>query len=258
MSAGAIRGKRVRSRVRTSKRKQFSMHRIEMWAALIFLLMIGGFIFWKIIDPASLLVKDTLFEGLHILSADEVRDAAGVTTADNIFLLDMAAIKKRVENIPYVKRCRITRMYPGKVSFRIVERKAVATVMLNNHIFEIDNEKVVLRELDCKATPIEPLITNLPGITAVPPGSQIDSEVLKQALKLWDECKELSFAQTITLSEISAVHPNDLRMYFNELPYEIRWGRSDFGTQARRFEVLWNEMEGSIPCEYYLDLRFGM
>lgn len=256
MTATVIRVKQAQTRVRKRKQQKPSMRRLEMLLGLLFLVAVSSLFLGYVTQSATFRVKRVLFEGTRILPETDILLAAGITTDDNIIFLDTESVEQRVEALPYVKRCEVKRMYPDEVLLRIVERKAIATVMVNNHIFEIDSENVVLRELSPFAAQTGPLITNLPEVTAVDSGFQIKSEALASALNLWEDFKVLSFARDITLSEISAVHANDLRMYFNELPYEIRWGRSDFPKQAERFEALWNEMNGSIPCEYYLDLRF--
>jgi len=256
MNATAIRAKQTQSRAKIRKQQIPSFHRIELLLGLLFLVAVSSLFLGYITQSSTFRVKRVLFEGAHILPETDILAAAGITTEDNIIFLNTDSVKTRVEALPYVKRCDVKRMYPDEVLLRIVERKAIATLMVNNHLYEIDRENVVLRELSPFAAQTGPLITNLPGVGVMDAGEPIESPTLCSALELWENVKELSFVKEVTLSEISAAHENDLRMYFNELPYEIRWGRSDFAKQAARFEVLWNEMNGNIPCEYYLDLRF--
>ncbi len=256
MSTAAVRTKPMRSRTQIRKKRKPSIHRVEMLLGLLFLAVVASLFIGYITQSSTFRVKRVLFEGMHVLPEQDILLAAGITTDDNIIFLDTESVEKRVEDLPYVKRCEVKRMYPDEVLVRIVERKAVATVMVTNHLYEIDRENVVLRELSPFALQTGPMITNLPDVTLQDPGKQIESPALARALELWENFKALPFAKEITLSEISAVHENDIRMYFNELPYEIRWGRSDFATQAARFEVLWNEMGGNLPCQNYLDLRF--
>jgi cell division protein FtsQ len=256
MNTTAIRINQPRSRAQMRKHTKPSLRRVEMLLGLLFLVAVTSLFLGYVTQSSAFRVKRVLFEGTHILPEEDILLAAGITTDDNIIFLDTESVAKRVQDLPYVKRCEVKRMYPDEVLLRIMERKAIATIMVNNNLYEIDRENVVLRQLSPQALQTGPLITNLPGVTVMDPGTAIESEALAAALQLWEDFRELSFSRDITLSEISATHPSDLRMYFNELPYEIRWGRSDFATQAKRFEVLWNQMEGAIPCEYYLDLRF--
>jgi hypothetical protein len=99
-------------------------------------------------------------------------------------------------------------------------------------------------------------VTNLPNLGAVTSGQMIKNPALEKALELWDAFSADPLAKELTLSEISAEAESALFMYFNELPFETRWGRSDFATQVRRFEMLWREKGGKLPCIEYLDMRF--
>ncbi len=248
--------KRTRTQARARNRKNALPHRLEMLFGLLFLLAVVSLFLGYVAQSSTFKVDRVLFEGVRALSEADVRAAAGITTEDNIVLLDTNAIARRVEALPYVKRCEVRRMYPDKVLLQIVEREPIASVMVSNHLYEIDRENVVLRELSPYGVHTGPLITSLPEIIALEPGVHIQNEALSAALALWEAFRTASFSNELTLSEISAKHVNDLRMYFNELPFELRWGRSDFAVQTTRLDILWHEMDGDIPCEYYLDLRF--
>ncbi len=241
---------------RKRKQKKSLPRRLEPLLGLLFLVAVVSLFLGYVTQSSAFTVNRVLFEGAQAVSEDAVRTAAGITTEDNIILLDTQAVARRVEALAYVRRCEVKRMYPDEVLLRIVEREPIANIMVSNHVYEIDREQVVLRELPPHSAYTGPLITNLPDILALEPGVQIESEALAAALALWEAFRSTSFFHTLTLSEISAPHANELRMIFNELPYEMRWGRSDFATQAARLDVLWHETDGDIPCEYYLDLRF--
>lgn len=226
---------------------------------------LGGLVLMGILVAAAVYVPKTSyfrveklsFENLHALDEATVRDAAGITVEDNILFLNGNEVAARVEKLPYVKKCEVVKsIRPNDVLLRITERKAAATIMVNNHLFEVDRELVVLRELSPFALHTGPLVTDLPGLIALEPGNRLQSQELEAALKLWEVFQTLPFACDLTLSELAAEGKDQLRMFFEELPYEMRWGRSDFETQANRLAILWDEMSGFIPCEQYLDLRF--
>lgn len=63
-------------------------------------------------------------------------------------------------------------------------------------------------------------------------------------------------AAQVNVSEISAARANEILMYCEELPFEIRWGRGDPVAQAERLDFLWNAKGGHLECAEYLDLRF--
>lgn len=229
---------------------------IEFLLGLILVVGLPGAFGAYMTNAPQFKVRRVLFEGVHFLDEKEILKVANITEDDSILFLNTEEITQRVEKIPYVKRCEVRRRYPDEILLRIVERKPVAAIFLKNRTYEIDRELVVLRELSPFAIHTGPLITNLPGIEVVEPGTQLPLPELRAALYLWRVFQSLPFADKLTLSEISAESVSDLRMFFEELPYEMRWGRSDIETQARRLAILWDERKGNIPCESYLDLRF--
>ncbi|HEX72206.1 MAG TPA: FtsQ-type POTRA domain-containing protein, partial [Candidatus Hydrogenedentes bacterium] len=159
MSATAVKMRRTRATACQRRNNKILPHRIEMLFVILSLIFVAILFTGYLKQSATFQVKRVLFEGAHILPETDILAAAGITSNDNIIFLDTFSTARRVEALPYVKRCEVKRMYPDEVLLRIIERKAVATVMVSNHLFEIDREYVVLRELSPKALPTGPMIT---------------------------------------------------------------------------------------------------
>ena len=73
---------------------------------------------------------------------------------------------------------------------------------------------------------------------------------------LWQAFEESRLHDVLTVSELAVYDADDIRMYCDEVPYELRWGRGHFERQVRRLEVLWSELDGVLGCTEYLELRF--
>ena len=228
----------------------------EMACALIALGIIGFGLYKYILEPNTMRVRHILIDGGSQATDPQIRDAAHITDADRVWSVNREEVRQRVMALPFVKECTVSPSVPSSIIIRVVERVPVAAVMVNNHVYEIDRDGVVLREVPPLAPPNGPLVTNLPNLGALAPGQTLRNPALEKALQLWDAFSAGMLARDLTLSEISAEAESMLYMYFNELPFETRWGRSDFGTQVRRFEMLWREKGGKIPCIEYLDMRF--
>lgn len=205
----------------------------------------------------DLFVTTISVKGTNVLDDHDIAQASGVTTADNTLFLDIEAVRQRVEALPYVKTCQVMRVFPNAVKIQVEEREAVAILEVHNQAYEIDADCVVLREQDPACPPAGPYITQVPDLGSVHPGQRLTQRPLREALEVWDAFSRISMAQDVTVSELAARHVNDIRMYCDELPFEIRWGRGDFPRQARRLEVLWTEKDKELACQQYLELRFG-
>lgn len=221
--------------------------------------VIGAFTY-KFIEYAegstNFQVRRVEIHGLRFLDEHDVLEASSITADGNILFFDSEAVKARVEAMPYVLRCGITRAFPHTVALHIVEREPVATLMIDSSSFAIDRDGVVLRAYAPEEMPIAPFITNVPGIEFVEPGETLHQPAVQSALALISAFSGSLLADDLTLSELAAYHPDDIRMYCDELTFELRWGRSDFARQVRRLEILWNELDGDLVCWEYLDLRF--
>lgn len=201
-------------------------------------------------------VRNIRVEGANVLREERIMEAAGITSADNVLLSDTEAIRERVAALPYVKRAEVQRVYPDTVVIRIEERVAAAILLVNNRAYEVDAEGVVLRAVNPVSAPAMPLITNVPNLPVLEPGTQIIEPAFYNALEVWRAFCSVPLSQELTLSELSAEAANTIRMICDEIPYEIRWGRTDFYLQAQRLEALWRQRGGVLPCAAYLDLRF--
>lgn len=208
------------------------------------------------VDSPRYKVEQILIYGAQKVSVDDVRRVAGVTTEDNLLLVSTGQVAENVERLPYVKEAAVSRELPNTLVITLRERAAVATVMAGRRSYLVDGNGYALRELPPGAPVTGPLITSVPDLGVPEAGQRIESPALHEALKLWQAYSESPVAAEVTLSEIAAEGPMNLTMFWEEAPYEVRWGRSDYETQAVRLSVLWREKNGQLPCQEYLDLRF--
>jgi cell division protein FtsQ len=224
-------------------------------SALVSVLAYAFYIYVR--ESDYLTIKTVRVDGARYLDPAALVAITGLTTADNIFFLRSSVIRGKIAALPYVKRCRVTRIFPDTVSIVIQEREPVATLLAHTHPFEIDGDGVVLRKLDPSARHPGPFISQVPELGSVEEGQQLTQRPLLAALEVWRCFSTTGVAKHVTVSEIAASGVNDIRMYCDELPYEIRWGRGEFAMEAQRLDTLWRERGGTLPCAEYLDLRFG-
>ena len=87
-------------------------------------------------------------------------------------------------------------------------------------------------------------------------GEVLEQGNLRAAMALWRTFDASDLRNALTVSELAVYGTDDIRMYCDEVPYELRWGRGHIERQVRRLEVLWSELDGVLGCAEYLDLRF--
>lgn len=209
-----------------------------------------------IVESERLQVKHIQIDGTRVLSPESIRDAAGLTADDNLLFFSPSAVEDRIRKLSYVKDCTVRRAFPDTVMIDVQERASVATLLVHGQAWEIDEKGTVLRRLDPLAPQTGPLITNVPDVGALEEGQTIDNTALRAAIEVWRAFSLQPISQEILLSEIAAPSENAISMFADGLPYEIRWGRTDFERQARLLDLLWRRKQGELPCTEYVDLRF--
>lgn len=208
-------------------------------------------------DSSRFQVQAVVIEGLDALSESALLEQSGITGADNVIFFDLEGVETRITAMPYVRSCGVGLAFPDTVILRIWERQPHATLMVNSRAYEIDRERVVLRECQPGEMPGEPFLTNVEGVNFVTLGEQLSQPALIGALSVWDAFSQTAMASAVSVSEIAAFHLDDIRMYLDDAPYELRWGRGNFARQARRLDILWRQLGPHLGCREYLDLRFG-
>lgn len=245
-----------RHRRSAQKYRKFSAVFIQ---AAILVLFLGGFVykfyaFAKTSDQFG--VRTIQIEGIHELNEHDILYASGVTNADNVVFFDAERTRRNVEALPYVKHCEVVGSFPDTVILKIEERVAVATLMVNSRAYQLDEDRFVLREYLPSEMPAIPFITSVPDLDVITLGEAVDHPAVVAALEIWVALSNTELSEALTVSELAAHSENDVRMFCDEVPYEIRWGRGSWVRQAQRFNILWTAKEGLLPCKSYLDLRF--
>ena len=252
------REKRTRTR---GSRKRFAERPISyLLEAIVCFGLIGVFLygFYGYARTAdAFCVKTIRVEGGNLLRDDAIIGQSGITSADNLLFLDTKDVGEKVKALSFVKTCAVTRIFPDKAVIRIEERAPVATLLVNNRLFEVDPHGYVLREPGLGEPHAGPFITNVPEAGYVEVGQQVTNRALRAALDVWRVFRTTSMAGDVTVSEISAAEENRIVMYCDELDFEIRWGRGDFDKQAWKLDILWQDQGRQLACKEYVDLRFG-
>lgn len=244
------------------KRNKGRGGRIALWMiqGVICAAIIGGFGYgllrWSE-DDAPYAVRVVRVEGLNRLEENAILEASGVDMGGNLFAINEADTAAAVERLPYVRSCSVERIFPETLVLRIRERAPVATLMVNSHAYEIDREGVVLREYAALEVPSPPYITNAPEMARVSPGDQLQHAAVHEALRVWTAFADTGMRTDVRVTELAAFHPDEIVMFAEEIPCEVRWGRGDYEVQAARLNVLWEELGRRFEFREYVDLRFG-
>lgn len=202
-------------------------------------------------------IKNVRVHGNLWLSDTDIITGSELTTADNVFFFDRESTEAKVEALPYVRSCHIKRGFPDFIEIEVIERVGEATLMVGGATYEVDGEGIVLREVPITEEPVGALLTNVPDLSHVTLADDLSRTTLMEGLAVWKAFQTIDMAREVTVSEISVAERDNIRMYCDDLAYEIRWGRGDYIDQAKKLQI-WRQL-GDPDAKYtqYVDLRFG-
>lgn len=230
---------------------------LELLACFVVVVVVGYAIYQYTVQSDRFQVKNIQIEGLRALNEDEIIDVSGLFDTGNVLYLNPVAVKTSVEALPFVKHCEVKQVFPDSVVITIEERVPYLTVQLNSRSYMIDEDRVVLRQYRGDEVPLTPFITNVGGLEFAEPGDVLNQEGLIAALRVWELFKGLPMSEALTVSEVTARSRDEIFMYCDEMVVEIRWGQGSLEEQAKRLSIFWDHQDGALPCNEYLDLRFG-
>ena len=99
---------------------------------------------------------DVMGEGR--LSENDVQRVVGVQRGDYLFDLDLKAAQSRVENLSWVERAIVRRLWPNRIVVQIIERKPFALWQANGNIQLVDQSGIYIDEAELAQYPDLPLI----------------------------------------------------------------------------------------------------
>ncbi|MGH7190086.1 MAG: cell division protein FtsQ/DivIB, partial [Acetobacteraceae bacterium] len=173
-----------------------------------------GAVRWVLSSPLFYLQpeKDVRLSGNRIISTADVLSALALGNSANgrpvsLFRLDLDAMRRRVESVPWVASATITRVFPHRLDVSVVERTPVAFADVGGRVELVDKSGVLL-ELVEKAPLDYPVLYGL--------GSGRDlaqrRAMLGQYEQFLSDTSEAALGSGWTISEVDLSDPADLRV----------------------------------------------
>ena len=123
-----------------------------------------AFLGWLVFGSVFLSVQKVAVSGEFRLSAASVKRAAQVPVNKPMVLLDVTAIRHRVEALPQVRSVTVERSWPNTVDITVVERKPVAVVKQNGKpLALVDPTGVLIANVSAVPTGMSVLALASPG-----------------------------------------------------------------------------------------------
>lgn len=154
---------------RRQRARRWMRWRVVVAALVVLALLLTSV--WLVFFSAVLSVSKVDVEGNRLLGPDRIRSVAEVPMGEQLALVDLEAISRRVAALAEVSDVDVTRSWPDGVSIDVTERTAVAVVELGGRLRGLDAEGIVFR--DYRAAP--------KGLPRVRPTTSTGADALAEA-----------------------------------------------------------------------------
>ena len=213
---------------------------------LIFILTLAVAAF-MVVESPQFRLQELAVEGLEELAPEEIWSLSQLRAGDHLWSVNLSAIEEMVEAHPRIRSAEVERLHPGRLVFRVEERRGVLLVPHHQGFLEICTDGWAL------AWHESPIETQLPVATGLNLGDLVVGErAIAEGLQ---ECLELSAALGQARRELSEINVSSgiLTMYTVD-GTSVLWGQvwEDF---EEKTEVLKAFLLDPQPGIRYLDIR---
>jgi hypothetical protein len=185
-----------------------------------------------------------------VISVEQLRRWAGVSTGQNLFALDLVRVKRNLELAPPIQSASVERILPRTLRIRIFERDPIAQISAARPVpeggvgwdnFQLDSEGYVMTPLApnqrsasaAQSADVLPVISGI-NAQALRPGRRLDSPQVQAALELIIAFEQSPMRGLADLKSID-VSSADALLVTTGQGSEITFGLTGIEHQIRRW-----------------------
>ncbi len=219
------------------------------------LAFIWRFVHGYIMETPLLALREVTIEGCQKTSEKDILSMAQLDRRRNILSIDLAELRSKVEANPWIERAEIGRMFPDRISIKIIERKPAAIILLDR-LYYIDGQGVIFARVPNVHQIDHPVLTGLDrnDFKAHPDQSW---GLVSKALTL---VKLIEGAEVLSQRDISEIHMDKalgMKLYSNDGAIEIKLGLDHYEAKWKRLERVWRHLREKALQPVYIDCNYG-
>lgn len=193
-------------------------------------------------------------EGTKRLMREDVLGAAGLSTGQNLFTLDIEKAERSLVDSPWISSAQVTRRLPGTVRVSVVERDPRAIAVISGKNFLVASDGTPFKQMGFGDPHDLPLIT---GVSAEALARDRRAEIarLVEALGLFQAYEKLSIAKTYPSQEAHLSETGSVTLVVGEVGVTLHLGPGPFKRKLLRAERALEKTrrEGGNPEVVFLD-----
>ncbi len=208
---------------------------------------------WK----QDLLVSSIRVEGNAIVSGAEILRLAAIPRNARLFTVDLAAVKKRILQNPFIRAASVNRQGPEGITITVTERRPVA-LLAAGELLSVDDEGTVLPAVKSDQLFDLPVLTgSLPDDQCVP-GRRITRPDVQEALNALAAARRMDEDLFRRISDIAVYENGVLVMHTAEAGVPVILGRGEMPRKLMMFDGFWRQIVERRGPGYLqqVDVRF--
>ncbi len=194
-----------------------------------------------------LVVREIVFIGNHHLKNEELTAICRIRKNGELFGVSGRDIYRGLEQSPWIRDAVVRKELSGRVLIKVTEREPVALLDLDDKLFLIDKEGVVLEQMK------EGAILLLPVIKGIDPLK--DGETYAEAVRFVTVLHDKGVVSYQGAAEITGRRPEDITLRIDKM--DIKVGMGDFEKKLERLAFVRDEIQKRNINVEYIDLRFA-
>jgi len=206
-----------------------------------FVLFAGQRVYVHLLEDPFFRVRDVEVEGSQKIPRETVVSFTELEGMSNLFSLRLKDVAKRLESHPWIEQVQVRKVFPNKIWIRIVERKPIAILQLEEFYY-IDAKGLIFSPVGDKEEYNYPFFTGLTRGALEKEPLETKRLILKALEFLRVAHKERVFPP----EEISEIHMEKtfgIQCFTKTEGIEVRMGWEHFGEKLRRLSIIWSDLK---------------
>ena len=222
-----------------------------LWLILLMLGLCYGGLF--LTQSPQLAITSVRFDDVNRLDDKNLMQLLGPIIGKNILTADLSVMASRLERHPWVREVYAERRLPDTIKFRIVERTAMARILLDR-TYVMDNFGVLLSENLTEFTHL-PLVDGIEGVKGIP-GQKVPHESLAPSLQMIHYLNRLPFFQSDPVYRVKVLRGKKAVFLTRNRRIRIKANLSELEEGFDKLKILLS-LSGEYPKESEtIDLSF--
>jgi cell division protein FtsQ len=185
-------------------------------AGIVVLALLGT---WLVAFSPVFGVRSVDIRGTHVLTADDVRAAAGIRNGTPLVRLDTGAVTQRIEQLPDVASAQVSTSFPSTVVITVDERIPVGYVLRSGSARLVDHDGFEYRTVAHAPTALPRLV--------VPAGAH------GAAVAAAEVAAALPASLRAQVRSVAALDPQSITLVLTR-DRVVRWGSADRTAEKAR------------------------